>query len=158
MGATHRYWLGVRRNVAQFHRQQQSGCSQRRLDLSHRSKRTRKIQNRIAQRKFREKVRKQRENTERQTDNARYAAETYTPPEPDQIDGTYDSGPPWGSISLQYIFSIGRMREQSQKSSDASMYNSAAVSEAGGGSSRLGLHLADRYARGSPVVWTARRT
>lgn len=83
-----------------------------------------------------EKVRKQRENTERQTDNARYAAETYTPPEPDQIDGTYDSGPPWGSISLQYIFSIGRMREQSQKSSDASMYNSAAVSEAGGGSSR----------------------
>ncbi|KAK3700012.1 hypothetical protein LTR37_016172 [Vermiconidia calcicola] len=108
----------------------------------------RKVQNRIAQRKFREKVRQQREEAKREADNQRHAAGSYSTPEPEEADGV-EEGLPWGSISLRHVIRSGRTKEQSSR--ETSIY--AAASKAGG-SSRLGLHLIDNYARGSPA-WAA---
>ncbi|KAK3702381.1 hypothetical protein LTR37_014955 [Vermiconidia calcicola] len=112
----------------------------------------RKVQNRIAQRKFREKVRQQRQEAEREAENQLLAAGSYSTPEPEEADGV-EEGLPWGSISLRHVIRSGRTKEQSSR--ETSIY--AAASEAGG-SSRLGLHLIDNYARGSPAwaAWKAR--
>ncbi len=108
----------------------------------------RKIQNRIAQRKFRkwwqerlqlprtndpagEKVRQQREEDERNTENQRNAAGSYTTPEPEKIDeGSGEEGLPWGSISMRHVIDTGRAKEQSSR--ETSLY--AAASRAGGSS------------------------
>ncbi|EME39227.1 hypothetical protein DOTSEDRAFT_47817 [Dothistroma septosporum NZE10] len=113
----------------------------------------RKIQNRIAQRKFRDKVRQQKEDAERAAENERQAAGTYRAPNPEEVDTETESGLPWGSISLGHIIRTGRAKEQSSR--ETSLY--AAASKAGG-SSRLGLHLIDEYARGHPAwaAWRAR--
>lgn len=103
----------------------------------------RMIQNRIAQRKFREhnncnrkrnpqtntsagdKVRQQRVNAEIQ----RGAAGSYSTPEPEDLD-TGEEGLPWGSISLRHVVSSGRNKEQSSR--ETSIY--ATASKAGGSS------------------------
>ncbi|KAK3048316.1 hypothetical protein LTR09_010309 [Extremus antarcticus] len=105
----------------------------------------RKIQNRIAQRKFRDKARQQREDSERHAENQRNAAGSYSTQEPEGSD-TGEEGLPWGSISLSHSIRKGRTKEQSSR--ETSTY--AAASKAGG-SSRIGLHLIDNYARGSPA-------
>ncbi|KAF2168839.1 hypothetical protein M409DRAFT_20854 [Zasmidium cellare ATCC 36951] len=111
----------------------------------------RKIQNRIAQRKFRDKARQNREDAERQAENERRAAGAYSAPEPEEVDNAEEPGLPWGSVSLRHVIKTGKAREQSSR--ETSLY--AAASKAGG-SSRLGLHLIDEYARGSPA-WAAWR-
>ncbi|KAK4499846.1 hypothetical protein PRZ48_008032 [Zasmidium cellare] len=111
----------------------------------------RKIQNRIAQRKFRDKARQSREDAERQAENERRAAGAYTAPEPEEVDNAEEPGLPWGSVSMRHVIKTGKAREQSSR--ETSLY--AAASKAGG-SSRLGLHLIDEYARGSPA-WAAWR-
>lgn len=107
----------------------------------------RKIQNRIAQRKFSEsskshtvrttltrrsgdKVRQQRENNDRAAENQRQAAGTYRAPDPEDVDGGTESGLPWGSISLGHIIKTGRAKEQNSR--ETSLY--AAASKAGGSS------------------------
>ncbi|KAK4615399.1 hypothetical protein CLAFUW4_09787 [Fulvia fulva] len=90
----------------------------------------RKIQNRIAQRKFRDKVRQQRENNDRAAENQRQAAGTYRAPDPEDVDGGTESGLPWGSISLGHIIKTGRAKEQNSR--ETSLY--AAASKAGGSS------------------------
>ncbi|OQO13091.1 hypothetical protein B0A48_02555 [Cryoendolithus antarcticus] len=112
----------------------------------------RKIQNRIAQRKFRDKARHQQEEAIRSADNQAKAAGSYTPVEPDDVDTGDEEGLPWGSLSLRHIIATGRAKEQSSR--ETSVY--AAASRAGG-SSRLGLHLVDQYARSTPA-WTFWRT
>ncbi|OQO07615.1 hypothetical protein B0A48_07312 [Cryoendolithus antarcticus] len=112
----------------------------------------RKIQNRIAQRKFRDKARQQQEEAIRSADNQAKAAGSYTPVEPDDVDTGDEEGLPWGSLSLRHIIATGRAKEQSSR--ETSVY--AAASRAGG-SSRLGLHLVDQYARSTPA-WTFWRT
>ncbi|KXT00077.1 hypothetical protein AC578_5804 [Pseudocercospora eumusae] len=111
----------------------------------------RKIQNRIAQRKFREKMRQQREDQERQAENERQASGSYTAPEPDDVDDFGESGIPWGSFSMRHVIAKGRQKEQSSR--DTSLYAAASRT---GGSLRVGLHLIDEYARGSPA-WAAWR-
>ncbi|KAL1588315.1 hypothetical protein WHR41_02808 [Cladosporium halotolerans] len=88
----------------------------------------RKIQNRIAQRKFREKAREQREAAERSAENQRQAAGSYAAAEPNDLDAGGEEGLPWGSISLRHIVSTSRSKEQS--SAGTSAYT--ATSRAGG--------------------------
>ncbi|CAK4015735.1 hypothetical protein DOTSEDRAFT_47817 [Lecanosticta acicola] len=111
----------------------------------------RRIQNRIAQRKFREKSKQQKDDAERQVENERQASGAYSAPEPEDFDNSEVSGLPWGSFSLRHIIATGRAREQNSR--ETSRYAAASKT---GGSSRLGLHLVDEYARGSPA-WTAWR-
>ncbi|KXS99940.1 hypothetical protein AC579_6233 [Pseudocercospora musae] len=111
----------------------------------------RKIQNRVAQRKFREKMRQQREDQERQTENERQASASYTAPQAGDIDDVGESGIPWGSFSMRHVIERGRQKEQSSR--ETSLHAAASRT---GGSSRVGLRLIDEYARGSPA-WAAWR-
>ncbi|KAF1971497.1 hypothetical protein BU23DRAFT_581611 [Bimuria novae-zelandiae CBS 107.79] len=112
----------------------------------------RKIQNKLAQRRFRDKVRGQKEEAEREVENQRRAGSSYTSPDPDHIDHNRElSGLPWGGISMRHIVETGRTREEekSQRSSrESSVYAAASRT---GGSSRVGLHLTDQFARGYPA-------
>ncbi|WPG98810.1 Hypothetical protein R9X50_00160600 [Acrodontium crateriforme] len=114
----------------------------------------RKIQNRIAQRRFREKVRQQREEAERVAENERMASGAYKPPDPEDIDDSNESGLPWGSLNIRHVIETGRSKEQNSR--DTSVY--AAASKAGGSSRVPGLHLIAEYARGSPswLAWRSR--
>lgn len=108
----------------------------------------RKIQNRIAQRKFRkskmkmrgkedrtnsslgDKARQLREENERAAENQRRAGGAYTTPEPEDIDDDHEEGLPWGGISLRHVFETGRSKEQSSRETSIN----TAVSRAGGSS------------------------
>ncbi|KAF2112449.1 hypothetical protein BDV96DRAFT_497837 [Lophiotrema nucula] len=95
----------------------------------------RKIQNKLAQRRFRDKVREQKEETEREVENQRRAGSAYASPEPSDLDSGRDlSGLPWGGLSMRHIVESGKSKEQnSQRSSrENSVY--AAASRTGGSS------------------------
>jgi hypothetical protein len=90
----------------------------------------RKIQNRIAQRKFSEtpegmktrgkatdiatgeKVRQRREESKRKEEIEMRAAGAYHAPEADEVDNAAEPGLPWGSISLRYAVRSGRVRQE----------------------------------------------
>ncbi|KAJ4344568.1 uncharacterized protein N0V89_012312 [Didymosphaeria variabile] len=111
----------------------------------------RKIQNKLAQRRFRDKVREQKEEAEREVENQRRAGSAYASPDPDNVDQSRDlSGLPWGGISMRHIVETGKTREEkSQRSSrESSVYAAASRT---GGSSRVGLRLTDQFARGYPA-------
>ncbi|GIZ49547.1 hypothetical protein CKM354_001257700 [Cercospora kikuchii] len=109
----------------------------------------RKIQNRIAQRKFREKVRLQREEAERRYENEQRASASYCAPEPEDVDNAEEPGLPWGSFSMRHVIRTGKEKERTSRESSLDAAKA-------GGSTRLGLNLLYRYARGSPA-WTAWR-
>ncbi|KAL6871694.1 basic leucine zipper transcription factor domain-containing protein [Trichoderma longibrachiatum] len=82
----------------------------------------RRIQNRIAQRKFRGKVKEQKERAEREAKDKEHAGNSYRIPEPDDIDAEPElSGLPWGSVSLSHIVARGHEVE-SRKSSGRGTY------------------------------------
>ncbi|KAF2280948.1 uncharacterized protein EI97DRAFT_454175 [Westerdykella ornata] len=97
----------------------------------------RKIQNKLAQRRFREKIREQKEESEREAENQRRAGNAYATPEPGDIDtGSNElSGLPWGGVSMRHIVETGKTKDQSsrQSSRENSVYASASRT---GGSSR----------------------
>lgn len=72
----------------------------------------RRIQNRLAQRKYRDKVRVQREEETRQEYDRSRAAAAYTQPDPTQMSHGQESGLPWGSFSLPFIVQRGQNRQQ----------------------------------------------
>lgn len=94
----------------------------------------RRIQNRIAQRKFREKAREQKERAERELRNQEHAASSY------QVPGPYDlgvddelSGVPWGGPSLRFVVAKGHESISNSGSRRASDYlpdDTAAVAAA----------------------------
>jgi len=110
----------------------------------------RRIQNRIAQRKFRksreqqhcrqskltlmlalgDKVRQQKEDHDRSVENQKLAGGAYTAPKADEVDTGDESGLPWGSLSLRHIVSTGKAKEHNSR--ETSPY--AAASRAGGSS------------------------
>ncbi|EON64962.1 hypothetical protein W97_04197 [Coniosporium apollinis CBS 100218] len=95
----------------------------------------RKIQNRLAQRKFRAKIKEQKEDSERLVENQRLAGSAYASAEPGELDGNSQlSGLPWGGVSMEHIIQSGINKEQSspQSSKDNSVY--AAYSRTGGSS------------------------
>jgi hypothetical protein len=82
-----------------------------------------------------DKVRDQKEQTEREVENQRRAGSSYASPDPENIDQKQDlSGLPWGGISMKHIVETGKSREEkSQRSSrESSVY--AAASRTGGSS------------------------
>ncbi|KAH8714949.1 hypothetical protein HC256_003824 [Beauveria bassiana] len=89
----------------------------------------RRIQNRIAQRKFREKARENREIKERQMRDLEHAGNSYRIPTATDImgDGTV-SGLPWGSVSLGHVVSRGHEAESKRSSSGRNTYNGDASS------------------------------
>ena len=116
----------------------------------------RRIQNRLAQRRFRqsrraraaldartdndtgEKAREQREDAEREAENLLRAGSAYASPEPGDLDPGHElEGLPWGGPSLRHIVESGKSKEQaSQRSSRepsvlAAAAAAAAASQAG---------------------------
>ncbi|KAI1075209.1 hypothetical protein F5B20DRAFT_585428 [Whalleya microplaca] len=73
----------------------------------------RRIQNRLAQRKFREKAKEQKEITERDSRNQEYADSSYRVAHSDELDAdqTDVSGLPWGSISMRHVVARGHESE-----------------------------------------------
>ncbi|SPO00718.1 uncharacterized protein DNG_03466 [Cephalotrichum gorgonifer] len=68
----------------------------------------RRIQNRIAQRKFREKTRETKERAERDARNQQHAASCYQVPSPSDIASEHEvSGLPWGTFSMRHVVSRG---------------------------------------------------
>jgi len=95
----------------------------------------RKIQNKLAQRRFRDKVREQKEDADREVENQRRAGSAYASPEPGDLDpGRELSGLPWGGLSMRHIVETGKTKEQNsqQSSRENSVY--AAASRTGGSS------------------------
>ncbi|MCJ1484558.1 mediator complex subunit [Schaereria dolodes] len=73
----------------------------------------RKIQNRIAQRKFREKSKRQRDDEARIAENQNAAGSAYAAPDArDLAANSNPNGLPWGSVSMQYVVDAGRIREE----------------------------------------------
>ncbi|KAI1391187.1 uncharacterized protein F4822DRAFT_177042 [Hypoxylon trugodes] len=74
----------------------------------------RRIQNRLAQRKFREKAKEQKEKAKRESCNLELANSSYRLPSSDEIaadDGTDLSGLPWGSLSMRHVLARGHETE-----------------------------------------------
>ncbi|CAL3963197.1 hypothetical protein PZA11_000884 [Diplocarpon coronariae] len=78
----------------------------------------RRVQNRIAQRKFRDKAKETKERSERDAENQARAGYSYHTPDPRNMrkDGEL-SGLPWGSISLKHVISKGKAKEESRRGS-----------------------------------------
>ncbi|KAH4990660.1 hypothetical protein HBI71_115930 [Parastagonospora nodorum] len=113
----------------------------------------RKIQNKLAQRRFRDKAKEQREESDREAENQRRASSAYASPEPEDIENSHTlSGLPWGGISMRHVVEKGKNKEQSsgQSSRENSVHGSATRTT--GGSGRLGLRLTDQFARGPPPL------
>ncbi|KAJ4250593.1 hypothetical protein NW762_011852 [Fusarium torreyae] len=86
----------------------------------------RRIQNRIAQRKFREKARENKERAERDSRNQEYAGNSYRIPSVSDFSSHAEpSGLPWGSMNIGHF--VGRSQEVESRHS----------------SSRRGTHSAD---------------
>ncbi|KAF4999769.1 hypothetical protein FGRMN_2238 [Fusarium graminum] len=85
----------------------------------------RRIQNRIAQRKFREKARENKEKAERDSRNQEYAGNSYRIPSSSDFSSYGDpSGLPWGSMNIGHF--VGRSQEaESRHSSSRRGTNSA---------------------------------
>ncbi|ORY11243.1 hypothetical protein BCR34DRAFT_588060 [Clohesyomyces aquaticus] len=95
----------------------------------------RKIQNKLAQRRFRDKVREAKEETEREVENLRRAGSSYASPEARDLDQGQDlSGLPWGGISMRHIVEAGKGKEQSSQRSSRENSVYAAASRTGGSS------------------------
>ncbi|TVY73432.1 hypothetical protein LSUE1_G006493 [Lachnellula suecica] len=74
----------------------------------------RRVQNRIAQRKFRDKAKEAKERQDRDAENRAHAGHSYNTPDPDDMGGEEElSGLPWGSLSLKHVVSKGRAKESS---------------------------------------------
>ncbi|PHH64931.1 hypothetical protein CDD81_3788 [Ophiocordyceps australis] len=77
----------------------------------------RRIQNRIAQRKFREKARENKERAERESRNQENAGNSYRIPLGADICADQElSGLPWGSMSLSFVVSRGHEAESLRSS------------------------------------------
>jgi hypothetical protein len=78
----------------------------------------RRVQNRIAQRKFREKARDSKERSERDTRNQEHAGNSYRIPIPEDFDASSDlSGLPWGSVNLSHVVLRGHDAESRRSGS-----------------------------------------
>ncbi|KAK0637528.1 Transcription factor ZEB2 [Lasiodiplodia hormozganensis] len=98
----------------------------------------RKIQNKLAQRKYRQKAKDEREEKERNTTNQQLAGGAYSLPAPGDCEpypGRQLSGLPWGGVSMSHMVESGKSKEQSSfdSSPETSVYASGSRT---GGSSR----------------------
>ncbi|KAK4230357.1 hypothetical protein QBC38DRAFT_40330 [Podospora fimiseda] len=81
----------------------------------------RRIQNRIAQRKFREKAREQRDRAQRDVQNQQHAGSSYHIAGPDELqldDGGDLSGLPWGGLNMRHVVARGHASASASAGSD----------------------------------------
>ncbi|POR33356.1 Uncharacterized protein TPAR_06456 [Tolypocladium paradoxum] len=82
----------------------------------------RRIQNRIAQRKFREKARENKEKAERESRNQAYAGNSYRIPAVNDVTSNQElSGLPWGSLNWSLVLARGH-EAASRRSSGRGTY------------------------------------
>jgi len=81
----------------------------------------RRVQNRLAQRKYRDKSKELKETNKRETENQQHAGGSYETPDPGYM-GTDDelSGLPWGSLSLKHVVKKGKEKETQSRQSSGS--------------------------------------
>ncbi|KAI1738554.1 hypothetical protein F4680DRAFT_184453 [Xylaria scruposa] len=81
----------------------------------------RRIQNRIAQRKFREKQREHKERAERDDRNQENAGSSYRVPDAGELGPDDDdlSGLPWGGVSMRHVVARGHESETRRGSGSA---------------------------------------
>ncbi|MCJ1414990.1 hypothetical protein MMC32_001320 [Xylographa parallela] len=73
----------------------------------------RKIQNRLAQRKYREKEKRKREDDARIAENQQAAGSAYAAPNArDLAPNANPVGLPWGSVSIKHVLEAGKAKEQ----------------------------------------------
>ncbi|KAF2084212.1 hypothetical protein K490DRAFT_68996 [Saccharata proteae CBS 121410] len=97
----------------------------------------RKIQNKLAQRKYRQKAKEDREERERESVNREHAETAYKPPDPSDLNeypGQKLSGLPWGGPSMSHIVQAGKMRETASQQSSRETSIHATGSRTGGSS------------------------
>ncbi|KAH6892050.1 hypothetical protein B0T10DRAFT_283755 [Thelonectria olida] len=76
----------------------------------------RRIQNRIAQRKFREKAKDNKERAERDSRNKEHAGNSYRIPSPSDFSSEEVSGLPWGSVNFGHFIARGQEAASRQSS------------------------------------------
>lgn len=82
-----------------------------------------------------DKIREQKEETEREAENQRRAGSSYAAPDPENIDHNRElSGLPWGGISMRHIVESGKSREEKSQRSSRESSEYAAASRTGGSS------------------------
>ncbi|KAI9812645.1 MAG: hypothetical protein M1832_000365 [Thelocarpon impressellum] len=123
----------------------------------------RRVQNRLAQRKFRDKSKRTREELEREKENTQRAGSAYGAPEAETLGAEDDlSGLPWGSFSMKHTLKTGQEKEKDSRrssregSTNMGSHRSSMQYQQG---HQVGLHLSDRFARGVPawsIPWSAR--
>ena len=111
----------------------------------------RKIQNKLAQRRYSkyfifeccsrsasnkdtgDKVKEQREESERDAENRQHAGSSYASPEPESLNSSQNlSGLPWGGISMKHIVGTGKSKEQSSQQSSRENSVQGSASHTGG--------------------------
>lgn len=76
----------------------------------------RRVQNRIAQRKFRDKAKEAKERQERDANDRAHAGHSYHTPDPSEMAPDEElSGLPWGGMSLKHVVSKGKAREEESR-------------------------------------------
>lgn len=76
----------------------------------------RRVQNRIAQRKFRDKAKEAKERQDRDAENTAHAGHSYHTPDPGEMAADDElSGLPWGSLSLRHVVSKGKAKEEESR-------------------------------------------
>ncbi|EPE29290.1 hypothetical protein GLAREA_00450 [Glarea lozoyensis ATCC 20868] len=99
----------------------------------------RRVQNRIAQRKFRDKAKEAKDREERDAQNRTHAGRAYSVPDPNELGRDNDpNGLPWGGLNMRHIVSKGRSR------------GSESHRGGGGGSSREEMHHSGGYGSQEP--------
>ncbi|KAF1920143.1 hypothetical protein BDU57DRAFT_436084, partial [Ampelomyces quisqualis] len=118
----------------------------------------RKIQNKLAQRRFRDKAKEQKEESKQEAENQRRAGSAYVSPQPEEIDTNENlSGLPWGGISMKHIVEKRKSKENSsrQGSRENSVYGGVYLPRqhtSTNMNSRLGLRLTDELVRRCPAL------
>ncbi|KAG9245869.1 hypothetical protein BJ878DRAFT_418213 [Calycina marina] len=73
----------------------------------------RRVQNRIAQRKFRDKAKESKERRDREAENQAQAGNAYRTPYPHELIANNNlSGLPWGGLNIRHVVSSEQAREE----------------------------------------------
>ncbi|KAF7910984.1 uncharacterized protein EAF01_002492 [Botrytis porri] len=77
----------------------------------------RRVQNKLAQRKFRDKTKADKERQDRDDENRAHAGHSYHTADSNDVyyDNADAGGSPWGSVSMKHVVSKGRAQEDASR-------------------------------------------